>query len=39
MTTLAFVIPENFDLKTPRDWKQDTHQFVQHDLPKICSSC
>ena len=36
MITLAFVIPENFDLQELlRDWKQDAHQFVQHDLPKI----
>ena len=36
MTTLAFVLPENFDLQELlREWKQDSHQFVQHDLPKI----
>ena len=36
MTTLAFVIPENFNLQELlREWKQDSHQFVQHDLPKI----
>ena len=36
MTTLAFVIPENFNFQELlREWKQDSHQFVQHDLPKI----
>src|SRR5882757_10683856 len=29
-------LPENFDLhELLRDWRQDSHQFVQHDLPKI----
>jgi small-conductance mechanosensitive channel len=32
----APVIPETFDMhEMMRDWRQDTHQFVQHDLPKI----
>jgi len=36
MTNFALVIPENFDLQELlRDWRQDSHQFVQHDLPKI----
>src|SRR5882757_3886519 len=29
-------LPETFDLQgLLRDWRQDSHQFVQHDLPKI----
>ena len=36
MTNFALAIPETFDLQgLLRDWRQDTHQFVQHDLPKI----
>ena len=36
MTCLTLVIPETFDLQElVRDWRQDAHQFVQHDLPKI----
>jgi moderate conductance mechanosensitive channel len=36
MTGLALVLPENFDLQgLLRDWRQDSHQFVQRDLPKI----
>jgi len=33
---MGLPLPENFDLhELLRDWRQDTHQFVQHDLPKI----
>jgi len=36
MIDFAAIIPENFDVhELLRDWRQDTHQFVQHDLPKI----
>ena len=36
MTNFATVLPADFDLsELIRDWRQDTHQFVQHDLPKI----
>jgi small conductance mechanosensitive channel len=36
MTNFAMGIPETFDVHAlMRDWLQDTHQFVQHDLPKI----
>lgn len=36
MNCLALVIPEGLDLQEfLRDWQQDAHQFVQHDLPKI----
>ena len=36
MTNFATVLPADFDLSgLLRDWRQDTHQFVQHDLPKI----
>jgi len=36
MTSFTTVIPEAFDLQELlRDWRQDSHQFVQHDLPKI----
>ena len=35
MTCLALAIPETFDMQElMRDWRQDAHQFVQHDLPK-----
>ena len=35
-TILAPATPEAFDIQELlRDWRQDTHQFVQHDLPKI----
>jgi len=33
---MGLPLPENIDLhELLRDWRQDTHQFVQHDLPKI----
>jgi len=36
MIPLALVLPENFDWQElMRDWRQDSHQFLQHDLPKI----
>jgi small-conductance mechanosensitive channel len=36
MPGLAMVLPENFDMQElMRDWRQDSHQFLQHDLPKI----
>jgi len=36
MIDFAAIIPETFDLqRLLRDWRQDSHQFVQHDLPKI----
>lgn len=36
MLALILAIPETFDLQElMRDWRQDTHQFLQHDLPKI----
>src|SRR5258705_11003572 len=36
MTSFTTVIPETFGLQELlRDWRQDSHQFVQHDLPKI----
>ncbi len=36
MIDFAAIIPETFDLQgLLRDWRQDSHQFVQHDLPKI----
>src|SRR5882724_1882999 len=36
MIDFAAIIPETFDLQgLLRDWRQDLHQFVQHDLPKI----
>jgi len=36
MTSFTTVIPETFDLQELlRDWRQDSRQFVQHDLPKI----
>ena len=36
MTNFTTALPESFDLaELMRDWRQDTHQFVQHDLPKI----
>ncbi len=36
MTNFALVILETFDLQELiRDWRQDAHQFLQHDLPKI----
>jgi len=36
MTSFALATPDNFDMhELMRDWRQDTHQFVQHDLPKI----
>lgn len=36
MALFALVIPETFDWQElMRDWRQDAHQFVQHDLPKI----
>jgi len=36
MIDFAAIIPETFDLQgLLRDWRQDSHQFLQHDLPKI----
>jgi moderate conductance mechanosensitive channel len=36
MITFATALPENFDMQElVRDWRQDAHQFLQHDLPKI----
>jgi small conductance mechanosensitive channel len=36
MLNFATVLPESFDLQELlRDWRQDSHQFIQHDLPKI----
>jgi moderate conductance mechanosensitive channel len=36
MMGLALALPENFDPQEfLRDWRQDAHQFIQHDLPKI----
>jgi small-conductance mechanosensitive channel len=36
LTNTAMAIPDTFDLpELIRDWRQDAHQFVQHDLPKI----
>lgn len=36
MALFALVIPETFDWQElMRDWRQDAHQFVQRDLPKI----